>query len=206
MSTIPNEPRNFQRSRTYRSLVSAFRGEAQARRQYLIAADRCEQAGLHVAAYAFRFTAAQEKEHADIYHGLLIAFGGQPLPTADMPDVPLPASPLDILRTVAQGENDESDKLYPAYARIADEEGYPRIAMAFRRIAETERLHARRFQQYATALQEGTLFTGSCRTGWLCLPCGHLHYGCDAPDRCDTCGRDRGHFIRSDFHPFTVTT
>lgn len=206
MSTIQNDPGLFRASRTQRSLVSAFHGESQARRQYLAAAERCEHAGLHVAAHAFRFTAAQEKEHADIYHGLLIAFGGECIPAAEDDDVPLPGSPLEMLQAVAQGEADESGKLYPAYARIADEEGYPRIATTFRRIAETERLHARRFSQYADALREGSLFRSDCRTGWLCLPCGHLHYGCEAPGHCSTCGRDRGHFIRSSFHPFTVTT
>lgn len=204
MSTIPHDPLQFRRSQTLRSLVSAFHGEAQSRRQYLAAAGRCEHAGLHVAAHAFRFTAAQEKEHADIYHGLLIAFGGESIAAQEDVPVPLPEGLLEILQAVAQSESDECDKLYPAYARLADAEGYPRIATTFRRIAETERLHARRFSQYAAALREGTLFRSDRRTGWLCLPCGHLHYGCEAPGHCSTCGRDRGHFIRSDFFPFTV--
>lgn len=204
MSTTQHDPEAFRLSRTCRSLVSAFQGESQARRQYLTAAERCEKAALHVLAHAFRFTAAQEKEHAAIFHGLLCAFGGESIGASEE-DTPLPEKPAEILQAVIQGEGDEAEKLYPAFARIAQEEGYPRIATAFLRIAETERLHARRFSQYAAALDDGSLFRSGLRTGWLCLPCGHLHYGCDAPDRCGTCGRDQGHFIRSDFFPFTVT-
>lgn len=203
MSTTHVQPSDFPSSRTCKSLVSAFQGESQARRQYTAAADRLEQAGLHVIAHAFRFTAAQEGEHAAIFHGLLRISGGERIDAAEA-DVPLPEEPYRILLAVSQGEQAESETLYPAYARIAEAEGHPRIATAFRRISETERLHARRFTQYADALQSGTLFRSPHRVGWLCLPCGHLHYGLEAPDLCDTCGRTRGHFIRSDFHPFTV--
>ena len=91
-----------------------------------------------------------------------------------------------------------------AYARIAMEEGYPRIAEAFRRVAETEQLHAQRFQQYAKALADDSLFRDDRRISWVCLPCGQLHSGHEAPDCCSGCGRDRGHFIRSSFYPFVV--
>lgn len=204
MSTIASNPRQFRQSRTCTCLCSAYLGESQARRQYLRAAERCEEEGLYVAAYAFRFTAAQEKEHADIFLCLLTALGGERPAMPEDNDVPLPEEPLAILQAVAQGEGDESDKLYPAYARIAEEEQYPRVAMAFRRIAETERLHARRFRQYEAALRDGSLFASHRRIAWLCLQCGHLHYGTGAPERCDTCNHDRGHFIRSSFEPFTV--
>lgn len=205
MSTIQTVPQHFIGSRTHRSLVSAALGESQARRQYLAAADRCEASSLHVVAHAFRFTAAQEKEHASIFLGLLRAHGADLPP--EVPEAPpaLPEDPVECLRAVTQNEHDEWDRLYPAYAGIADQEGYPRIATAFRRIAETEQLHARRFIQFAEALSAGSLFSSDRRCGWLCLPCGHLHYGTAAPRACSTCGRDQGHFIRSDFHPFTVS-
>ncbi len=190
-------------TQTLQNLHSSYLGETQARAQYLAAADHCDQARLHVLAHAFRFTAAQEKEHAAIFRGLLTAQGGS-LPVLPQSAPPLPKDPSEMLAAVIQSEGDESGKLYPAYARIARQEGFPRVATAFLRIAETEQLHARRFQQFQTALQEGTLFRNESRVGWLCLPCGHLHYGSEAPENCSTCGRSRDHFIRSNFHPFTL--
>lgn len=206
MSTTPNDPARFMRSRTQQSLVSALERVTLHRHLYLTAAQRCEDAGLHVVAHAFRFTAAQEKEHADIFRGLLRTFGGEQPAVTDAEEAPPHDAPLTLLHTAAQSEARSCGEFDPGYADIAVAEHYPRIATAFRRIAGTEQLHARRFSQYAQALQDGSLFSSSRRVGWLCLPCGHLHYGSDAPEHCGSCGRSRGHFIRSDFHPFTVAT
>ena len=92
----------------------------------------------------------------------------------------------------------------PRIADAAAMEGYPRIAAAARRIAENERLHALRFAAYAAALEDGSLFHAGERTGWLCLQCGEIRYGLDAPERCASCGSPRGSFIRSNFTPFFV--
>lgn len=205
MSTFPHHARSvFADSHTHLNLRTACMGEMHARRMYLQAARKMEDASLHVIAHAFQFTAAQEKEHADIFRGLIAAHGGSGAPLAEDAPVLLPHTPLEILQAVSQSERDESDTLYPFYARIATEEGYPRIADAFLRVAETEQCHARRFQQYAKALDEGTLLRDARRISWVCLPCGQLHTGCEPPAACSACGRDRGHFIRSSFYPFVI--
>lgn len=193
----------FMDSRSHRALCSACTGEMHARLMYLSAACRMKEAGLHVVAHALHFTAAQEKEHEDIFRGLITAFGGVPPVPADEP-ILLPDDPLELLRSLVQSESDEAERLYPYNARIAAEEGYPRIAAAFQRISETEALHTRRFQQYENALADGRLFREDAPVSWLCLPCGQLHTGCEPPENCAACGKDRGHFIRSSYYPFTV--
>jgi len=205
MSTVPEITTTpFLSTQTHRLLCAACLGEIHAHRTYLAAARRMEDAHLHVIAHAFCFTAAQEKEHADVFRGLLAAYGGHTVPLAEEAPLLLPHEPLPILHAVTQAEQEESGTLYPHCARIAAEEGYPRIAETFLRIAETEQLHARRFQQYASALQEGRLFRDEARVSWLCLPCGQLHTGVEPPESCTACDRNRGHFIRSSFYPFTV--
>lgn len=207
MSTVhalTGQPKNFPESRTCAALRAACLGEKHARRLYLQCARRMEDAQLHVIAHAFRFTAAQEKEHADVFRGLIAAYGGQDAPLAEDAPILLPPEPLELLRAVARSEHDEWDVLYPHNAALAEQEGYPRIAAAFRRIAETEQCHAMRFLQYAKALAEGSLFRDRRRVSWLCLPCGQLHTGQEPPEACASCGRDRGHFIRSSYFPFLV--
>lgn len=205
MSTLPTPVHPaFPDTQTHRNLRTACLGEMHARRLYLHAARKMEDARLHVIAHAFDFTAAQEKEHADVFRGLIAAHGGRTVPLAEDAPLLLPHTPLEILQAVAQSERDESATLYPFYARVAMEEGYPRIAEAFRRVAETEQHHATRFRQYAKALADDTLFRDERRVSWVCLPCGQLHSGHEAPESCSGCGRDQGHFIRSDFHPFIV--
>lgn len=195
---------SFPDSQTYRCLRTACLGEMHARRLYLHAAWRMEEVPLHVIAHAFRFTAAQEKEHADVFYGLIAAHGGHTASLTEDAPLLLPHEPLDILKAVSQSEHDEWDKIYPYYARVAAEEGYPRIAEAFRRIAENEQHHAMRFLQYAKALADGNLFRDSKRVSWLCLPCGQFHTGCEAPEVCSGCGKSRDHFIRSSFYPFAI--
>lgn len=197
------DPTAFARSGTLRALREAALDEMHAHRFYLRAARLLEEKHLFVIAHAFRFTAAQEQEHADVFRGLIRAYGGSPLPATE-DNSPLPDDPGALLQTAAAAEQDAADCLYPRSARTAMAEGYPRIAEAFTRVADTERHHARRFRQYADALTTGTLFRDETQVTWLCLPCGQFTTGTEPPRQCSACGRDQGHFIRSSYHPFVV--
>lgn len=208
MSTVQPLPyqdnSSFVHSQTYACLHDAWLSEIHARRLYLLAARTMEENHLHVIAHAFRFTAAQEKEHADIFRGLIAACHGACTAPKEYPPLLLPRAPLDLLRSVIQSERNEWETLYPRNARIATEEGYSRMTSAFLRIAETERRHAQRFLQYANALADGDLFQSKHSQSWLCLSCGQFHSGYAAPEVCPSCGSDRGHFIRSSYYPFGV--
>lgn len=195
---------SFTDSLTCRNLRSACLGEMHTARHFRHCAQLMDDASLQVIAHAFRFTAAQDSEHAAILSGLLCSLGGS-LPAAE--DVPSSASdtPAELLRAAALHKHGAWDVLYPQYARAAREEGYPRIATALERMAETEQLHARRFAQYLEALGEGTLFAADTPVSWVCLHCSQLHTGCTPPESCPGCSRGQGHFIRSDFYPFSVS-
>lgn len=204
MSTVQPTPQPaFAGRQTRQNLRCAARGKMQAQRTYLDCARRLEEQSLHVIAHAFRFTAAQEKEHAAVLNGLL-ALHGEAVPGDDAPPLPLPPEPAGMLIAAAKYEHEGWDSFYPQCADIAREDGYPRIAAVFRLIAEKEHEHARRFLQYAKALSEGTLFRDQASVSWFCLPCGQVHTGREAPLVCSYCGRDQGHFIRSSYHPFAV--
>lgn len=45
------------------------------------------------------------------------------------------------LVAAAMGENEEWTELYPEFARIADEEGFPKVAASFRMIVDIEKDH-----------------------------------------------------------------
>ena len=60
---------------------------------------------------------------------------------------------------------------------------------------------AGRFRRLLAAINDGTLLHSPRAVSWFCTGCGALHHGCDAPEGCESCGRSRGHFIRSDFYP-----
>ena len=133
MSTVQPTPQPaFAGRRTRQNLRCAARGKMQAQRTYLDCACRLEEQSLHVIAHAFRFTAAQEKEHAAVLNGLL-ALHREAVPGDDAPPLPLPPEPAGMLIAAAKYEHEGWDSFYPQCADTAREDGYPRIAAVFRK-------------------------------------------------------------------------
>ena len=61
---------NFSESMTKENLMRAFAGESQARNRYTIAAERADKEGMYTIAEIFRYTADQERAHAERYYDL----------------------------------------------------------------------------------------------------------------------------------------
>ena len=90
---------------------------------------------------------------------------------------------------------------YPAFAKVAEEEGFTKVAAAFRNIAAIEACHASRFRTIEELLRNGALFDGG--DTWMCLNCGHIHKGKTAPEVCPVCAHNRGYFLRTTWAPYT---
>lgn len=195
---------HFDDSRTRLNLMRAFAGESQARNRYTFAAQQAEQDHLRVVADAFRFTAAQEKEHAEVFYQLLSACAGQTIHIDGGYPVNLSMNMHDLLSAAIHNETEEAEDVYPAFAAIAREEGFQRAADIFSAIAKVEHLHAARFTQYDQLMQADQLFTAQGEVRWLCLKCGHIHVGQQAPALCPVCRHDQGNFIRADLSPFVL--
>jgi len=67
---------DFKNSKTRINLMRAFAGESQARNRYVFAASKAKKDGLYVISAIFAFTAAQEKEHAEIFYHHLEELAG----------------------------------------------------------------------------------------------------------------------------------
>ena len=193
---------DFAKSETKRNLLRAFAGESQARNRYTFAADACQEKKLQVLEQIFTYTAGQEKEHAEIFYNHLKQGGCENITiTANYP-IDLPDQPLQILELARQHEMDEFGDIYPAFAEKAKEEGFPEIARHFQQIAEIEKIHAERFERFARFLRENKLFVSDVETGWMCLNCGHVLTGKQAPAKCPVCSHDQGFFIRLELSPY----
>lgn len=194
----------FEQSQTSLNLMRAFAGESQARNRYTFAAGQADKQHLHVVAGAFRFTADQEKEHAEVFYGLLAGLNGETLRVDGGYPVNLSTSVGDLLRDARHNETEEWEKVYPDFARVARDEGFTRIGDVFANIAQIERTHAVRFGQFANAIESDALFRADEPVAWLCLNCGHIHIGAEPPKACTVCQHDQGYFIRCDLTPFRV--
>lgn len=171
---------NFETSRTWANLMSAFAGESQARTRYEAYAQKAAEQGQEQIAAIFRATAANEYAHALLW---LEALHGGTLPDT-----------LRNLQDAAQGEHFEWSSMYREYAQTAREEGYPRLAAAFELTAGVEAEHEARYRNLIEHLEEGTLTRRSEKTVWICRYCGYIHEGEAAPVRCPLCGKPQGYF------------
>ncbi len=192
----------FDQSVTHLNLMRAFAGESQARNRYTFAAEQADAQGLRVIGDTFRFTAGQEKEHAEIFLKLLSELNRQNITVDGAYPVNLDLNALDQLRAARHNENEEGESVYPAFAAKAREEGFSLIGDIFAQIAAIERTHAQRFGRFANALSANALFSAPQPVAWLCLNCGHIHFGASAPAVCPVCQHEQGFFIRESLVPF----
>lgn len=193
---------DLRESATRENLLRAFAGESQARNRYTFAAGVCRQEKLHVLEAVFLYTAQQELAHANVFYSHLKKAGCDNVTiTANYP-VDLPEQPQKLLELARSHEMDEFGDIYPAFAEKAQEEGFAEAARHFRQIAEIEKGHAGRFDRFARLMADGKLFVSDVETGWICLNCGHVFTGKQAPAKCSVCSHDQGYFIRLELSPY----
>lgn len=178
-------------SKTEQNLMTAFAGESQARNRYTFFAGAARKEGLIQIALIFEETAAQEKEHAERFFKFLQ--GGEVEITAAFPAGKI-GTTLENLKAAAAGEEYEWTSMYSGFAKIAREEGYKDIALAFDRISVAERQHEKRYKDLAANLEAGRVFKRNGTVTWRCLNCGYLHEGEEAPKICPACLHPQAYF------------
>lgn len=199
-------PVKFQDSETCKNLMRAFAGESQARNRYTFAASVAKQQKLHVVEAVFQFTAGQEKEHAEIFYNHLKELAGETISIDGSYPVDLTNDVAQLLRRAQHNEYEEHDPVYATFGDQAQAEGFPAVAASFRGIAKIEQTHGNRFGYLADLIEQGKLFVSDAACGWMCLNCGHLHQGLEAPKVCPVCSHDQGFFIRLELAPYGEKT
>lgn len=194
---------DFLKSETRINLMRAFAGESQARNRYTFAQCTANQNNMFVLGEVFKFTAEQEKAHAEVFYNLLKDSAGTNADiTAGYP-VDVYDSVEKLLETSVHNENDEAESIYPKFAEIAKKEGFPQAAAKFTLIAFIEKTHRQRFEYFEKLLKQDKLFKSDKTERWLCLNCGHIHESSEAPGICPVCGKNHGYFIRLSDAPYT---
>jgi rubrerythrin len=178
-------------TKTEQNLLKAFAGESQARNRYTYFASAAKKDGYEQISAIFQETADNEKEHAKRFFKFLE--GGGVEITAMYPAGTI-GTTLENLKAAAAGENEEHTLLYPGFAKIADEEGFQEVAVAFRMIALVEVEHEIRYNKLAANIANGQVFKKPTKTRWKCRNCGYVHEGEDSPMKCPACLHDQKHF------------
>jgi rubrerythrin len=178
-------------TQTEKNLLIAFAGESQARNRYTFFASKAKKEGLMQISEIFLETANQEKEHAEQFFKYLE--GGELEITTSFPAGVI-GTTFDNLLSAAQGEEYEWSVMYPAFAKIAKEEGFDDIAQTFESIIIAEKQHDRRYKALAKNIEEGRVFKRNGVVTWRCLNCGYLHEATEAPKVCPACAHPQSYF------------
>jgi rubrerythrin len=101
---------------------------------------------------------------------------------------------LENLKAAADGEQEEWTELYPEFARIAEEEGFKKVAVLFKSIAKIEKAHEARYRKLYQNLEEGKVFKREDKVIWKCRVCGFLHESTMPPQQCPVCGHAQAYF------------
>lgn len=184
-------------TKTAENLLKAFAGESQARNRYTFYASVADKEGYKQIRNIFIETADNEKEHAKRFYKFLLAGLKDELPATIGIEAGYPVAQgntLDNLKAAANGENEEWSELYPAFAKVAEEEGFPEIAAAFKMISVSEQRHEARFVKLAENIETGKVFKRDEKVLWKCGNCGYVHEGKEAPKECPACVHPQGHF------------
>lgn len=182
---------SLQGSRTEKNILTAFAGESQARNRYTYFASKAKKEGFVQISEIFTETANQEKEHAKRLFKMLE--GGEVQITASFPAGVI-GTTLENLGEAAAGENHEHMIMYPEFAAIAREEGFPDIAGIFMAIGVAEKQHEKRYRDLMANIEKGRVFKREDKVTWRCRNCGYLHNGTEAPEKCLACDHPRDHF------------
>ena len=178
-------------TRTEQNLLKSFAGESQARSRYTFFAEVAKKEGYEQIAGVFMETAEQEREHAKRFFNLLE--GGPVEITATYPAGKIGTTAENLL-AAAMGENEEWSEAYPHMAEVAQQEGFPTIAVAFREIAKVEAMHEERYRTLLGRVEAGQVFERDEEIQWQCRNCGYVYTGKAAPKTCPACLHPQAYF------------
>jgi len=178
-------------TQTEKNLLAAFAGESQARNRYTFFASKAKKEGYEQIAAIFQETADNEKEHAEVFFKHLQ--GGDAKITAEYPAGVI-GSTAENLLAAAEGEKMEWGTLYPDFSETAEKEGFPMVAHSFKKIAEVEAYHERRYRKLLENVKKKNVFKKEKVTKWKCRNCGYVHEGKEAPDVCPACQHPQSYY------------
>lgn len=172
---------------TLENLQAAFDGESNARERYLAFAARAEEEKYFQVARLFRATAKSEEIHVAARAKLIEAMGGKPTADIKKPEV---KSTKENLEAAAKGEIFESEKMYPAFAKKAEEEKQDKPMKIFKGTAEIEGDHAEMYQAALANLEA----MKEAKTEYLvCTVCGETTTDMEIK-KCPVCEAPREKF------------
>ena len=184
---------HFDETQTYLNLARSFAGESQAGMRYQLIAREATAQGYIALADEIKVLAKNETVHARRFFEELTKRGekldnividaGYPYHTGNL---------CEMLRLAAEDERNEHEKIYPAFAKIAADEGFKDVSALFTLIATVEKHHEQIFTYLHEAMESGNLYKNESPSLYVCKECGHMHTLKEAWTICPLCKSSQG--------------
>jgi len=169
----------FQQSKTYQNLQSAFAFETQSKAKYDIFSLQARQEVLLGISFTFDTLSRNNRYIAERLRNLIN--GEEPNTQQNLTEA--------TDNTLYAGNT-----MYREFSQVAIEEGYEDIASLFNGIGNIKLNHNYTLQTYLTDVQSNTLFCKSEAKLWICMGCGNILSGICAPSICPICGYPQGYY------------
>jgi rubrerythrin len=190
---------------TIKNLTKAFIGESQARNRYTYYAKIAQKEGFEQIAAIFAETAEQEKTHAkrifehiqELKKSCKCDKGEECVCSEIAVEAASPnvyGKTDENLEAAAKGENYEWTDMYPSFAKVAEKEGFKKVAKRLRSIAQAEKHHEERYKKLLKEVKAKSVFKRDGKVWWVCKECGYMHYGKTPPTICPSCDHPRSYY------------
>ena len=187
--------------KTLENLAKAFAWESQARNRYTIYASVAKKAWYLQIANVFLETAEQEKEHAELLFEMMQEFVEKEW--VEMPYIDIETTTMikfwdtkTNLETAIAGEYEEWADMYPEFAKVAEEEGYPQFAARIKAIMVAEKHHEEKYKKLHDLVKDDLVFNRDEEIYWTCTKCWYIWKGKEPPKVCPWCNHEQGYYIR----------
>ncbi len=188
---------DFQESKTKQNLARAFAAECQDGARYQFIAKDAKQNQMNYISTILKMLAKNEMAHAKMFYQHLIdnlqATNGNVNIEAGFP---FKQSELKTsLSSAALIEESEAENIYPSFAKIAKDEGFPEIAKTFQQVADVERVHSQKLAFLAEMFKKKSLYKSPVPKQFECSNCGFRQTKKEAWKTCPLCQYPQGYVV-----------
>ena len=185
---------DFKQSETLKNLTRAFAGECIDGAKYQYVADTAANQKLSQVSTVLKALATNEMAHAKIFYDLVNKNTNNEIDIVEVKaTLPMKSGEFEQMFDIKINEEDrQADTVYPAFAKVAEKEGYSEIAKIFLQIAKIESCHSAVLSEINQMIKNKSLYQANDNNLWKCTNCGHEDELKKAWKTCPLCSKDQG--------------
>lgn len=187
----------FNDSVTKTNLARSFAAECQAGARYQFMSKEALADNQQFLSDTMKTLAKNEMAHAKIFYDHIIEKSNGSVKNISIEaGFPFEVSELkNSLLEESKIELSEADNIYPSFARIAKDEGFPDIAKSFEMVANVESTHHRILDYLASLYKSNKMYKRNNPTEWKCSACGYVSIAKEGFKECPLCKMPQGYII-----------